>query len=166
MVLPVLLFYLRHLAETAGGGGNIGKLLIMEFTDNENAAFADILNMLKKYPDFQRIKLKDETVLSFPGFEICPERRKICSEIQEISLTTKEFDILYILAVNEGRVVTYEQIYQNVWNSFPTGRENNIVGYHVRNLRKKLCIIPMLSLQCIREVGYCFSIVSENNGST
>lgn len=165
MVLPVPLFYVWHWKEAAKGGGNIGKLLIMEFTDNENAAFADILNMLKKYPDFQRIKLKDETILSFPGFEICPERRKIYSKIREISLTTKEFDILYILAVNEGRVVTYEQIYQNVWNAFPTGRENNIVGYHVRNLRKKLSIIPLLSLQCIREVGYCFSIISESNSS-
>ncbi len=146
-------------------GDNIGKLLIMEFTDNENTAFADIMNMLQKYPDFRKYSLKDEVILSLPGLEIRPERRKIYSNSQEINLTTKEFDILCMLAVNKGRVVTYEQIYQNVWNSFPTGRENNIVGYHVRNLRKKLCIIPMLSLQCIREIGYCFSIVSENNGS-
>lgn len=137
----------------------------MEFTDNENTAFADIMNMLQKYPDFRKYSLKDEVILSLPGLEIRPERRKIYSNSQEINLTTKEFDILCMLAVNKGRVVTYEQIYQNVWNSFPTGRENNIVGYHVRNLRKKLCIIPMLSLQCIREIGYCFSIVSENNGS-
>lgn len=148
-----------------GEGGNIGKLLIMEFTDNESAVFDDIMNMLERYPNFQKYKLKDESILTLPGLEIRLERRKIYSDSKEISLTTKEFDILCMLAVNKGRVVTYEQIYQNVWNSFPTGRENNIVGYHVRNLRKKLCIIPMLSLQCIREVGYCFSIVSENNGS-
>ncbi len=33
MILPVPLFYMRHLAETAKGGGNIGKSLIMGFTD-------------------------------------------------------------------------------------------------------------------------------------
>ncbi|RKI39005.1 hypothetical protein D7V86_18355 [bacterium D16-51] len=100
MVLPALLFYVWYWAEAAKGGGNIDKLLIMEFTDNENVAFADILNMLKKYPDFQRIKLKYETILSFPGVEICPKRRKICSERQEISLTTKGFDILLLRRLN------------------------------------------------------------------
>lgn len=28
-------------------GGNIGKLLIMEFSDNESAVFSDIMNMLE-----------------------------------------------------------------------------------------------------------------------
>ena len=102
-------------------GGNIGKLLIMEFSDNESAVFSDIMNMLERYPNFHKYKLKDESILSLPGIEIRLERRKIYSASQEISLTAKEFDILCMLAVNRGRVVTYEQIYQNVWNEYPTG---------------------------------------------
>ncbi len=133
----------------------------MEFADNESMVFDDIMNMLDKYPNFHKYRLKDETILSFPGFEIRPERRKIYGESQEISLTTKEFDILYILAVNKGRVVTYEQIYRNVWNEYPTGRENDTVGYHVRKLRKKLCMVSALSIECTREVGYCFTMVTE-----
>ena len=35
-----------------GEGDNIGKLLIMEFTDDESVAFADIMNMLQRYEDF------------------------------------------------------------------------------------------------------------------
>lgn len=70
-------------------GGNIGKLLIMEFTDNESAAFSDIMNMLQKYQDFRRYTLKDEAVLSLPGLEIRPERRKIYSNSHEISMTKK-----------------------------------------------------------------------------
>ena len=142
-------------------GGNIGKLLIMEFTDNESAAFADIMNMLQKYPDFRRYTLKDEVILSIPGLEIHPECRKIYSNSHEISMTKKEFDIFYLLAVNKGRVLTYEQIYQSVWNGDATGGESTVIGYHIRNIRKKLSSIPALSIQCIRELGYCMEVETE-----
>ena len=142
-------------------GGNIGKLLVVEFADSDTAVFNDIINMLERYPNFQKYKLKDESILTLPGLDIRLERRKIYSDSKEISLTTKEIDILCMLVINKERVVTYEQIYQNVWNEFPTSRENGIVGFHVRNLRKKLGMIPFFSIQCTREVGYCFSVESE-----
>lgn len=112
-------------------GGNIGKLLIMEFADNESAAFADIMNVLQKYPDFCKYTLKDEVILSLPGLQIRPERRKIYSNYYEISMTKKEFDIFYLLAVNKGRVLTYEQIYWNVLNGYSTDRESAAIVYHI-----------------------------------
>lgn len=133
----------------------------MEFADSERAIFDNIMNILEGYPNFHKYKLKDESILSLPGLEIRLERRKIYSESQEISLTAKEFDILCMLAVNRGRVVTYEQIYQNVWKEYPTGGENDTVGYHVRNLRRKLYMVSDLSIECTREVGYCMEIKSE-----
>lgn len=108
----------------------------MEFEDNESAVFNDIMNMLERYPDFHKYRLKEEATLSLPGLEIRMERRIIYSESKEISLTAKEFAIFCILAVNRGRVVTYEQIYQNVWNEYSAGGINDTVRYHVRNLRK------------------------------
>lgn len=142
-------------------GGNIGKLLIMEFADNESAAFADIMNVLQKYPDFRRYTLKDEVILSLPGLEIRPERRKIYGNSYEISMTKKEFVIFYLLAVNKGRVLTYGQIYQSVWSGYATGNERTAVVYHIRNIRKKLSNFPALSIQCIRELGYCMEVETE-----
>lgn len=133
----------------------------MEFTDNESAAFSDIMNMLQKYQDFRRYTLKDEVILSLPGLEIRPERRKIYSNSHEISMTKKEFDIFYLLAVNKGRVLTYEQIYQSVWNGYAVGGERTAVVYHIRNIRKKLSDIPALSIQCVRELGYCMEVETE-----
>ena len=133
----------------------------MEFTDDESVAFADIMNVLQKYPDFYRYTLKDEVILSLPSMEIRPERRKIYSDSHEISMTKKEFDIFYLLAVNKGRVLTYEQIYQSVWNGYAIGGERTAVVYHIRNIRKKLSNIPALSIQCIRELGYCMEVETE-----
>ncbi|WP_275442919.1 winged helix-turn-helix domain-containing protein [Petralouisia muris] len=142
-------------------GGDIGKPLIMEFANNESAAFAEIMNVLQKYPDFCRYTLKGEVILSLPDLEIRPERRKICSNSHEITMTKKEFDIFYLLAVNKGRVLTYEQIYQSVWNGYATGGERTAVVYHIRNIRKKLSNIPTLSIQCVRELGYCMEVETE-----
>ena len=47
--------------------------------------------------------------------EIHPRSRKVLMKGSEISLTPKEFDILYFLAKNRGEVFTKEQIYRAVW---------------------------------------------------
>ena len=133
----------------------------MEFSDYESAVFTDIMSMLRKYPDFRRYTLKDEAVLSLPGLEIRPERRKIYSNSYEISMTKKQFDIFYQLAVNTGRVLTYEQIYRNVWNGDLVGKESTVIVYRIRNIRKKLDEIPSLSIRCISELGYCMEVETE-----
>lgn len=127
------------------------------------AAFNEVMAVLKRYQDFEKEYLSDEIVLSLPGLEIRPERRKIYSDSQEISMTKKEFDIFYLLAVNKGRVLTYEQIYQNVWNGDSIGRESPVIVYHIRNIRRKLNSISTISIQCVRELGYCMEVETEKS---
>lgn len=52
--------------------------------------------------------------------------RRVTRDGAEVSLTPKEFDILYFLACNRGEVFTKEQIYQAVWENsyFQTGYKN------------------------------------------
>ena len=69
----------------------------------------------------------------------------IKSNSQKISMTKKEFDIFYLLAVNKGRVLAYGQIYQSVRNGYATGGERTAVVYHIRNIQKSLAIfLPFL----------------------
>lgn len=92
--------------------------------------------VLKRYPDFEKIHLNDEMVISLPGLEIYPDQRKIYRDRQEIHLTAKEYDLLCLLVYNQGRVLTYEQIYQKVWGEEPFGKESNAIGCHIRDLRE------------------------------
>ncbi|MDE6853001.1 MAG: helix-turn-helix domain-containing protein [Lachnospiraceae bacterium] len=78
-------------------------------------------------------------------------------------MTKKEFDIFYLLAVNKGRVLTYEQIYQRVWNGYATGGERTAVVYHIRNIRKKISNIPALSIQCVRELVFLKRFISNTS---
>ena len=56
---------------------------------------------------------------------------------EEISLTPKEFDILYFLAENRGEVFTKEQIYKVVWSEDYLLDDSNIMAF-IRKLRKKI----------------------------
>ena len=62
-------------------------------------------------------------------------------EDRNIKLTPREFDILEVLAINRGRVLSTEQIYEKVWNE-PFYNSENTVAVHIRNIREKIEINP------------------------
>jgi len=55
----------------------------------------------------------------------------------DVELTTKEFEILRMLAERPGRVFTRAQIYEHVWREEPFG-DLSTVQVHVRRLRTKI----------------------------
>lgn len=122
--------------------------------------FDDMLLFIQTHPDLNKLEVPSEPILSLSGLEINFSKRKVVSHSQEIKLTVKEYDLLCLLAANRGRVLTYAQIYDKVWGELPSGNEKDIVGYHIRNLRRKICSVtpaPTISIESVREVGYRFS---------
>lgn len=136
----------------------------MELQDKDSTAFEDILTFLQRHPEIEKWEMNEEPVISLPGLEIYPDRRKIYRNRQEIRLTTKEYDLLSFLAANKERVLTYEQIYQKVWGEDSFGNETNVIGCHIRKLREKLYEASPeapFAIRCVREVGYTFEIKTE-----
>lgn len=134
---------------------------MIEFDDKDTPVFDEIMQALEKHPAFDRLKLNDETVLSIPGLEIHPQSRKIYRDRREIHLTAKEYDLLTLLVANKGRVLTYNQIYSQVWGNDAFGNESKSIGYHICNLREKLFEASPdapFTIRCVRDVGYCFEL--------
>ena len=69
--------------------------------------------------------------------EIYPKGRRVIMQGAEVSLTPKEFEILYFLAQNQGEVFTKEQIYRAVWAEDYLLDDSNIMAFF-RKLRKKI----------------------------
>ena len=139
--LKKYIIYLLHFYKTQNNrkkGNNIGRLLVVEFEKNEIRLFDKIMEVFRKYPDFQKYEIDYTPTISFPDLEILPDQRKVYCGKREVSLTTKEFNLLYYFAANEGRVLTYEQIYQNVWGNYVQDIENNTIGSHVCKLRDRI----------------------------
>ena len=75
--------------------------------------------------------------LSFDGLKIEGDLRRVTLHGTELSLTPKEFDLLWFLAENPGRVFTREQLLEQVWGYSYMG-DGRTVDTLVKRLRKKL----------------------------
>lgn len=73
----------------------------------------------------------------------------------ELKLTRKEFEILYLLMSNLGRIYTSEIIYNKVWNEEYIENDNCVIT-HIRNLREKLGdkVKDSMYIKTIWGVGY------------
>ncbi|PGM96472.1 response regulator transcription factor [Bacillus cereus] len=68
----------------------------------------------------------------------------------EISLTTKEFEILQLLIQNVKKVLPRESIVEKVWGYDYIG-ESRIIDTHIKNIRKKL---DLSYIKTIKGIGY------------
>ncbi|MCY3789180.1 MAG: helix-turn-helix domain-containing protein, partial [Gemmatimonadetes bacterium] len=56
---------------------------------------------------------------------------------EAVDLTATEYELLCVLALDAGRVVTYETLLRRVWNG-RDGADAHLVRIFVRTLRRKL----------------------------
>jgi DNA-binding response OmpR family regulator len=78
------------------------------------------------------------------------DARNVTQKGELLALSKREFDILSVLMVNAGQIVTRRQIEQALYGAVRLV-ESNSVEVHIHNLRAK---ITGLTLKTIRGVGY------------
>ena len=85
-------------------------------------------------------------------------KRSVITGNTEVTLTNREFEILYLLASSPGRVFSRAQIYDLVWGE-PYSGDYNIVMSHIRNIREKIEDNPSkpIYIQTVWGVGYRFN---------
>ena len=92
---------------------------------------------LRRYTKLNQPRIEQSAVLEFGGLVISVDRRTITLYGENIVVTPKEFDILYLLASHPKKVFSVENIFEQVWGeAYFEG--SNTVMVHIRTLRKKL----------------------------
>jgi len=76
-------------------------------------------------------------VLQLGDLEIDILNRLVRVQGKELHLTSIEQSLLYLLAANAGRLLTRDEILDQLWGADYVA-ESNVVDRHVRNLRIKL----------------------------
>jgi two-component system response regulator RegX3 len=91
---------------------------------------------------------------------IDPERHVVVIRGEPTKLPLKEFELLYVLMVNAGRVMTREQLIDRVWGSDYYG-DTKTLDVHIKRLRSKVESDPAVprSIVTIRGLGYKFERV-------
>lgn len=93
-----------------------------------------------------------KSILKFKDIELDYQKRIVKVENQPISLTYKEFELLYYLLENKDIVLSRDVILNKIWDYGYEG-ETRTVDVHIRSLRQKLGICGSF-IQTIRNVGY------------
>ena len=78
------------------------------------------------------------------------ENHSVIAYDKEVKMTPIEFDILYLLASNPGRVFSTDEIFERVWNE-KIFEANNTVMVHIRRIREKI-EVDSRSAQIIKTV--------------
>lgn len=78
-----------------------------------------------------------KTVIENGDLKLDIEGKRLYISGREINLTTKEFDMLELLATNAGKVYSREKLMNLVWGSKYNG-DLRTVDVHIRRLREKI----------------------------
>ena len=93
--------------------------------------------------------------VSVGALELDAARREARRDGEPIALTAKEFDLLWFLVSNAGRVFSRDQLMHRVWG-YSAALDTGTVTVHVRRLREKLEADPSdpQLLETVWGVGY------------
>ena len=91
-----------------------------------------------------------QDTLRWGGVELDPAGRRVSCQGEVVALSTREYDLLHALMRNAGRVLTREQLEQQMY-SWGHEVESNTIEVHIHHLRRKL---GSELIHTVRGVGY------------
>ena len=96
------------------------------------------LRRYKRYNNPEGFQSAEKTEYDIRGLVINSNSHKVFLYGKEISLTPREFAILWYLCRNKGKVISTEQLYEAVWEEdYLPGSKNTIMA-HITRIREKL----------------------------
>lgn len=87
---------------------------------------------------------------------IDPTTRQVFLHGKELKFTRKEFDLLFWLASNPGKVFSREQLYDHVWDDQSAFNVDSVIKTHISSLRQKLSEANQEYIKNVWGVGYRF----------
>ncbi|MCJ7619113.1 MAG: winged helix-turn-helix domain-containing protein [Anaerolineae bacterium] len=156
-----------RLAEAIGGvaGVAIGNALIYREAQNRIEQLVEELETaIRSIGDLRHAKF--QRALEIDDLLIDPVQRQVVVAGEPVNLSATEFDVLYLLAVNAGKVVGYDYLSRMVWGGGGS-HSKNVVNVCIHRLRKKIEDDPSTAtrIRAVRGVGYMLCSESENRRS-
>lgn len=96
--------------------------------------------------------LRESSLLTNGSIEVDTDKRSVMVNKKVCELTFKEFELLRMLLVNQGIVLSREKIMEQIWG-FDYEGESRTVDMHIKTLRQKLGDGGS-AIKTVRNVGY------------
>jgi two-component system response regulator RegX3 len=103
------------------------------------------------------LEIVPTAVVEVDSLVIDPDQHIVTVDSVELNMPLKEFELLYLLAVNAGRVLTREVLIDRVWGSDYVG-DTKTLDVHIKRIRAKIEKDPAhpKRIVTIRGLGYKF----------
>ena len=88
--------------------------------------------------------------------EIDPASRSVLVSGEPVNFTAKEYDLLEFMVINAGRVISRDEILEQVWGG-QHETDSNVIEVFVCHLRNKIGDTNNQVIRTIRGVGYFFA---------
>ena len=155
--LPILMFTSKNDSASKVRGLRAGADDYLTKPFDMDELIARIVSLIRRYTRFNGQDLTTQQ-LHFDGLDIDLESRSIVTINGTFELPPKEFDLLFFFAKNQGKILTKQRIYEEVWGEEYCYDDSNIMAI-ISRLRKKLeenSGSPKY-IQTIKGVGYRFN---------
>ena len=155
--LPILMFTSKNDSASKVRGLRAGADDYLTKPFDMDELIARIVSLIRRYTRFNGQDLTTQQ-LHFDGLDIDLESRSIVTINGTFELPPKEFDLLLFFAKNQGKILTKQRIYEEVWGEEYCYDDSNIMAI-ISRLRKKLeenSGSPKY-IQTIKGVGYRFN---------
>ncbi|MCT6924710.1 MULTISPECIES: VanR-ABDEGLN family response regulator transcription factor [Bacillales] len=98
---------------------------------------ARVKAQIRRFTMYNQDAKHSEDTIDFSGLVLNKSTRQVFLNEKQLALTPTEFSILWYLSLNRGKVISSEQLFQEVWGE-KYFNSNNTIMVHIRNLRDKM----------------------------
>lgn len=136
-------------------GLNVGADDYVTKPFNPLELIARVRSNVRRYTMLGNEAKTNQNICTIGGLTINDETKEVTVDGENVKLTPIEYNILYFLAQNAGKVFSIEQIYENIWNEEAVGADNTVT-VHIRHIREKIEINPKEPryLKVVWGIGY------------
>lgn len=155
--LPILMFTSKNDSSSKVRGLRAGADDYLTKPFDMDELLARIVSLIRRYTRFNQENGTPQQ-LNFDGLKIDLENRSITTSNGTFELPPKEFDLLLFCARNQGKILTKQRIYEEVWGEEYVYDDSNIMAI-ISRLRKKLETNPGIPkyILTIKGIGYRFN---------
>ena len=116
---------------------NLGADDYITTSDSPLIIMARIRVQLRRHKELLPACVKSDGIYRTDNIEVNDQNHTVIVDGKDVKMTPIEYKILRLLVQEKGKILSIEQIYENIWD-MPSMESRNIVAVHIRHIREKI----------------------------
>ena len=116
---------------------NVGADDYITASDSPLVILARVKAQLRRFTELTSVCMNDSGIYRTEHIEVNDQNHTVRVDGRDIKMTPIEYKILRFLVQEQGRPLSNDQIYENIWDMKPI-EAGNVIAVHIRHIREKI----------------------------